>query len=463
MLDRYHEGSATRISPEAPVPVVHVGKSFERPGGAANVALNIAALGVKVTLISYVGDDSDATVLRNLLEARGVICRFVVAPGACTIVKLRALSHGQQMMRLDFERSFSNGSHDQLLEAFAQELPDHGTVVMSDYGKGTLARVADMIALAGDLPVLVDPKGEDFTRYAGATLLTPNEREFLLVAGAAADEATFIHKARAMRHQLRLKALLVTRSERGMTLLDAQDEATSIATRAREVFDVTGAGDTVIATLAVAIAAGWSVADAMVVANQAAGIVVSRHGTATVTASELVASTAHEGLDLPEVDVLAEVAAARAQGRRIVMTNGCFDVLHAGHVSYLARARALGDRLLVAVNSDASVRRLKGADRPFNTLEHRMAVLRALRAVDWVIGFDGSVAADGGYVDTPLDLIRRVGPDVLVKGGDYVADDVVGAHDVRERGGVVAIVPFLEGQSTTMLAERIRVGNGERA
>lgn len=463
MLDRYHQGSTTRISPEAPVPVLHVRQSFDRPGGAANVALNVAALGVPVTLICLVGDDRDAEILRDLLQARGVDCRFVTAPGACTIVKMRALSHGQQIMRVDFEERFAPDTQEAVAAAFADALPDHGTVVLSDYGKGTLAGVAGLIAQARDTPVLVDPKGDDFTRYAGATLLTPNEREFLHVAGPAADEEAFAAKGRAMRRTLGLAALLVTRSERGMTLIDGDDRVTSIATRAREVYDVTGAGDTVIATLAAAISSGRPVAEAMAIANQAAGIVVSRHGTATVTASELLASLTHERLDLPEEDVLAEIAAARERGQRIVMTNGCFDVLHAGHVSYLGRARALGDRLLVAVNSDASVRRLKGAERPFNALEHRTAVLRGLRAVDWVIGFDGSVAADGTRSDTPLDLIRRVRPDVLVKGGDYAPDTIVGAADVRGWGGTVEVVSFVEGQSTTNLAERIRAGkeNGQ--
>lgn len=459
MLDRYHEGSTTRISPEAPVPVLHVHKSFDRPGGAANVALNVAALGVPVTLICYVGNDADAAILRQLLEAHGVRCRFVVAPNSCTIVKMRALSHGQQIMRLDFEERFPDTAQDALGRTFIEALPHHGTVVLSDYGKGTLASVAELITLAGDTPVLVDPKGDDFSRYTGATLLTPNEREFFRVAGVAQGEEDFAVKARTLRADLRLTALLITRSERGMTLIDGSDRAVSVATRAREVYDVTGAGDTVIATLASAISSGRPLEEAMAIANQAAGIVVSRHGTATVTASELLASFTHEQFALPETDVLLEIAAARDREQRIVMTNGCFDVLHSGHVAYLARARMLGDRLLVAVNSDASVRRLKGADRPFNGLEQRMSVLRGLRSVDWVIPFNGSIAVDGAHVDTPLDLIRRVRPDVLVKGGDYVADDVVGAADVRGWGGSVAVVPFVEGQSTTALAARIRAGN----
>lgn len=457
MLDRYHEGEATRISPEAPVPVLHVHSTFDRPGGAANVALNVAALGVPVTLICYVGADQDAATLRDLLHERGVTCRFAVADGACTIVKTRALSQGQQIMRLDFEQRFADRDHDALVSMFREALPEHGTVVLSDYAKGTLGAVSDLIriARAAGKPVLVDPKGSDFSCYAGATLLTPNEREFGHIVGPADDEHDFVTRGHALRERLALDALLVTRSERGMTLMSG-DGHVSVATRAREVFDVTGAGDTVIATLAASMACGTPVRDAMIVANQAAGIVVSRHGTATVTAAELQASLTHEQLALSDDDVLADVAAARSRGQRIVMTNGCFDILHAGHISYLTRARALGDRLLVALNSDASVRRLKGAERPFNTLADRAAVLRALRAVDWVIGFDGSADTNGGWVDTPLDLIKRVAPDVLVKGGDYVADAVVGATEVRGWGGTVEIVPFVEGRSTTSLAARIR-------
>ncbi len=464
MLDRYHEGTTTRISPEAPVPVLHVSTSFQRPGGAANVALNIAALGVPVSLICYVGDDNDARILQDLLEAQGVNCHFVTVPSCCTIVKMRAISQGQQIMRLDFEQRFSCVDDPALANVFDEALADHDIVILSDYGKGTLDNVSALIARArgAGKTILVDPKGNDFSRYAGATLMTPNEREFFQIVGQADDEADFNRKGQQLRSELGLKALLVTRGERGMTLIDDADTVTSIATRAREVYDVTGAGDTVIATLAATISSGMPIKDAMAIANQAAGIVVSRPGTATVTASELLASLTHERLELDEDDILREIEAARGRGQRIVMTNGCFDILHAGHVAYLTEARTLGDRLVVAVNSDASVRRLKGATRPFNELAHRMAVMRGLRAVDWVIAFDGSRNDDGTHVDTPLDLIRKVRPDVLVKGGDYTPDTVVGADDVARWGGRVAILPFVDGQSTTGLADRIRTQEATR-
>ena len=454
MLDRYWSGPARRISPEAPVPVVHVSEFDDRPGGAGNVALNIAALGGQAWVCAPVGADEAADVLRARLEAAGVGCAFEPVPGAATITKLRVLARHQQLIRLDFEDGFPDFDAARLADGVATLLDAVGVVVCSDYAKGALRGVEAVIAAAraASRPVLVDPKGTDFARYAGALLITPNEAEFAAVAGAWADEAALVAKARRLANDCRIGHVLITRSERGMTLVAADGAPTQhIPTRAREVFDVTGAGDTVIATLAAALAAGSPLADAVQLANHAAGIAVGKLGTATVTPAELAAALTPERPPAAGVvsreRLLEEVAAARARGERVVMTNGCFDLLHAGHVRYLAEAAALGERLIVAVNDDASVRLLKGSERPIHPLAARMEVLAALRAVDWVVPFGE---------DTPRALIAAVLPDVLVKGGDYRPEDIAGGAEVIANGGEVIVLGFVEGHSTTATVGRIR-------
>ena len=455
MLDRYWSGDTERISPEAPVPVVRVRATEDRPGGAANVVRNVAALGAHGTLLGLAGADAEAAELRAQLEAAGARSRLHELPAARTITKLRVLSRHQQLIRLDFEAGFAPAQSTSLLSLLAEELPGAGALVLSDYGKGTLAEPAAWIAAARarGVPVLVDPKGRDFGRYRGATLLTPNLHEFELVAGSFASEAELEAKAVAMVHELGLDALLITRGERGMTLVPAVGEPLHLPARAIEVFDVTGAGDTVIATLAAALAAGSALRDAVALANVAAGIVVGRLGAAAVSAAELAQALGQQsdvgrGV-LDEEQLLHTVAAARERGARIVMTNGCFDVLHAGHVAYLEAARALGDRLVVAVNGDASVARLKGPGRPVNALERRMAVLAGLQSVDWVVGFEE---------DTPERLLARLRPDVLVKGGDYTREQVVGRELVESRGGRVEVLALVEDCSTTGILARLAQG-----
>ncbi|SFF47841.1 D-alpha,beta-D-heptose 7-phosphate 1-kinase /D-beta-D-heptose 1-phosphate adenylyltransferase [Fontimonas thermophila] len=455
MLDRYWTGPVQRISPEAPVPVVRVRADQVRAGGAANVALNVAALGARVRLLGVIGRDAAGAELRALVQARGIEAEWIESPSLPTITKLRVLSRNQQLLRLDFEESldctdgFDRAS---LRQRFAQCLADCDIVVCSDYGKGTLVDVAALIGLAraAGKPVLVDPKGTDYARYAGATLLTPNVPELEAVAGTAVDDADLLARAEALRARLGLEALLLTRSEKGMSLLRAAQPPLHLPAEAREVFDVTGAGDTVIATLAAALAAGVELPQACRLANVAAGIVVGKLGTATVSAAELEAALHHPHADTGVVDedtLLRLVAAARARGETVVMTNGCFDVLHAGHVRYLEAARRLGDVLIVAVNDDDSVRRLKGPTRPLNTCADRMRVLAGLRSVDWVVPFSE---------DTPARLIGRVLPDVLVKGGDYRIEQIAGHDIVTAHGGRVVVLDFHEGYSTTRIIERAR-------
>ncbi len=451
MLDRYLFGSTGRISPEAPVPVVHVQETDDRPGGAANVAVNLAALGVSTSLIGVVGEDAAAQTLAAILEGSGIGCEFAVADDRPTITKTRVQSRGQQLIRLDEENAVAMPG-DAVSGKLAGTLAGAGAVVLSDYGKGALSDVRAMISAcrAADIPVLVDPKGTDFSKYRGASLLTPNQGEFEAVAGKATSDDDLVARARAMMDELALDALLVTRSEKGMLLVEADAEPLFLSTQAREVYDVTGAGDTVIATLAAALASGQGLAAAAALANLAAGLVVRKIGVATVTPGELSAALHQRGQGgrgLVDFDaLLALVSEARERDEKIVMTNGCFDVLHAGHVAYLEEAKSLGDRLIVAVNDDDSVRRLKGESRPINALEDRMLVLAGLAAVDWVVPFSE---------DTPARLIGAVLPDVLVKGGDYRPDDIAGAKEVLQHGGEVRVLAFREGHSSSRIIDRL--------
>lgn len=453
MLDRYWQGPTSRISPEAPVPVVRIDDIENRAGGAGNVALNIATLGARAELLGIIGNDDNGQVLQQLLQQQQVGCHFHHHPLLPTITKLRVISRHQQLIRLDFEEAFDASDLSTLYQYYDQQLLQAGAVILSDYGKGALANPQRLIDAARrqQIPVLVDPKGTDFERYRGATLITPNLNEFEAVVGLARDDATLVAKGRTLIQDYDLQALLVTRSEKGMTLITAQGEPLHLPTRAREVFDVTGAGDTVISVVATALASGVSLAEAVALANTAAGIVVGKLGTATVTTEELRAelrSEHHQGAGLfDEESLLQQVAEARARGETLVMTNGCFDIIHPGHVQYLKEAKALGARLLVAVNSDESVKRLKGDSRPINPLEHRMAVLAALESVDWVVPFSE---------DTPERLICRVLPDVLVKGGDYRIEDIAGGPCVQDNGGEVIVLSFKDNCSTSAIVQRIQ-------
>ncbi|WP_286262799.1 bifunctional D-glycero-beta-D-manno-heptose-7-phosphate kinase/D-glycero-beta-D-manno-heptose 1-phosphate adenylyltransferase HldE [Thalassotalea atypica] len=454
MLDRYWQGPTQRISPEAPVPVVKIEQHEDRPGGAANVALNIASLGGQVTLSGITGTDEAAATLKTHLRAMDIACNFTEEKQIPTITKLRVISRNQQLMRLDFEQSLAEVDKSAYVKNVESLLDEHNLLLLSDYDKGTLSDVQTLIAAAKkrNIPVLVDPKGSDFSKYRGATLLTPNLSEFEGVVGPCENEAEIVRKGQALLDELSLDALLITRSEHGMTLLRKGHEEFHLPTKAREVYDVTGAGDTVIATLALAIAADAQFTQASALANIAAGIVVGKLGTSTVSEAELLAeiSTGQEsgyGV-VSEEQLKIAVSAAQTRGEHIVMTNGCFDILHAGHVSYLTHAKELGARLIVAVNDDASVTRLKGAGRPVNPADRRMAVLAGLGAVDWVVNFSE---------DTPQRLISHILPDTLVKGGDYKVEDIAGGREVIDNGGSVKVLNFEEGISTTEIINTIRL------
>ena len=453
MLDRYWHGSTSRISPEAPVPVVKVEEIEERVGGAGNVALNIAALGGQVGLLGLVGDDEPAQILEQYLSEQQVDCDLLVVPNSHTVTKLRVMSRHQQLIRLDFEDGFIVAEGQQGLAEYVKELDRCQVVILSDYDKGTLRDVPELIriARAQGKDVLIDPKGTDFSIYANATLITPNQSEFEAVVGVCSCDKDLLTKGEALRVELNLNALLVTRSEKGMVLFQRDVEPFIQPTQACEVFDVTGAGDTVIATLAISLAVGQSLIESIQLANLAAGIIIAKVGTATNSVQELQsAMLEHSPLKrgvVEKADLVQLIRQAQSVGERIVMTNGCFDILHAGHVAYISQAAKQGDRLIIAVNSDDSVSRLKGSERPVNTLMHRMAVLSGLASVDWIVSFTE---------DTPQCLIEACLPDVLVKGGDYEPKDIAGGEAVVANGGEVKVLSFIDGYSTSSIIESIK-------
>jgi len=457
MLDQYSHGETFRISPEAPVPVVHLNRWDERPGGAANVALGVAALGARPYLLGLLGDDPAADTLEKLLSKHTVKHQLVRSSNHPTITKLRVLSRNQQMIRLDREESFANDINPALQKAYFQALNDVNMVILSDYGKGTLVNSADLImaARAKNIPVIVDPKSQDFSLYRGASIITPNLKEFEAVVGACQSVDILVEKAKKLLSQYQIDALVVTRSEKGMSIILKDGTATHIAAIAREVHDVTGAGDTVIAVLGTALAVGMDLVEAATLGNMAAGIVVGKLGTATVSVQELEAACGKEqniGLGvMTEEALLTAIRISKAQGERILFTNGCFDILHSGHVMYLEQAKRLADRVIVAVNDDASVARLKGPNRPVNSLENRMSVLAGLRAVDWVVPFSE---------DTPERIIQSVSPHILVKGGDYQEIEALpGAKYVLSQGGKVQLLSLKEGCSTTKVINTIAMQN----
>lgn len=454
MLDRYWSGETSRVSAEAPIPVVLVGDIEDRPGGAGNVALNAATLGAAVELVAAVGDDEYAAPLATRLQSAGISCRFHNQAGYRTITKLRIVSRKQQLVRADFEND-APINQDAIADLVDRSLQG-GTdmLLLSDYDKGVLADPQRLIGLARQhgVPVAVDPKHKDFSVYAGATVIKPNRFELAHAMGDWQTEDEMVEKCQALIRNLGVKFVLVTRGSAGMTLVQPNQSETHFPARTRDVYDVTGAGDTVIAVLASALGAGETLLDAVGLANVAAGMVVARSGTATVSGTELRLEVAAErGFDrgvMTEEQMTIAVEEARARGEKVVFTNGCFDILHAGHVDYLAEARREGDRLIVAVNDDASVTRLKGEGRPINPVDRRMALLAGLEAVDWVLPFGGD--------DTPRALLERLQPDVLVKGGDYTLEQVVGADIVAGYGGEVKVLSLVNDSSTSAIVEKIR-------
>jgi D-beta-D-heptose 7-phosphate kinase / D-beta-D-heptose 1-phosphate adenosyltransferase len=467
MLDKYIWGEVARISPEAPVPVVRETHRSEQPGGAANVAMNLVRLGAQACVAGFTGGDENELLLAESVRANGIDSVLVPCAGFPTVTKLRILGGRQQMLRLDNERTDPRPQRDyeRLVSAVLERLPGCHALVLSDYAKGVLAPEVcrQVIDAARNLriPVLVDPKSVDYARYSGATTICPNLAELTAAARRIAhnlDAAELdaggldavLTVAEAMIPAFDLDFMTATLSEKGIALVRPGRRVVAPAV-ARQVFDVSGAGDTVIAVLALCLASGLAPETAVELANVAAGIVVGKVGTVPVEKHELLAALAPEialhaeDKVVDRAELLSRVALWKASGERVVFTNGCFDLLHIGHITLIEQARRFGDRLIVAINTDASVSALKGPTRPIVGESERSRVLAALAAVDAVVTFGEP---------TPLELILATRPDVIVKGGDYGADNIVGAQEVLSWGGQVKIVPLVEGFSTTRLIEK---------
>jgi D-beta-D-heptose 7-phosphate kinase / D-beta-D-heptose 1-phosphate adenosyltransferase len=465
MLDRFVYGSVERISPEAPIPVVNVERLVDMPGGAANVARNIAAMGARVILLGVVGTDIGAQDLKRQLASSPTIdARLVDDPARPTSVKTRYVADGQQVMRADRESRIPlpEAVERALLSEFSLALRDAAVIVLSDYAKGvlsdTVTRAAIDVARRAGKTVIVDPKSRDFGKYRGATIITPNRLELQQACGLeCVADAQVVEGARQILAAGVCDVMLVTRGKEGMSVIECDGSALHLPTTARQVYDVSGAGDTVVAAISLAVCAGAEVAEAAALANIAAGIVVGKRGTATVTTGEIIAALAPlDGRTDPQkifaLETVVQLARGwREQGLKIAFANGCFDLLHPGHISLLEQARRSADRLIVGLNADLSIRRLKGPNRPVQSEVARATVLAAIKSVDAVVIF---------AEDTPINLIETLEPDVLVKGADYTVSTVVGADTVIRRGGKVVLAELLSGHSTTETVKRVAVSAG---
>ena len=453
ILDKYIYGSVDRVSPESPVPVLRPESEESRLGGAANVASNISSLGSKVSLQGVIGRDEAAEGLKALLKEKKVK-GFFSTSSLPTISKLRLLASRQQLLRIDVEEKFSIEDWSKTKALFSKIISSTKAtvIVVSDYDKGTLRDIPFLIKQAAkkNIYTLIDPKGNDFSKYEGANIITPNYLEFSNAVGGVLSESDLTLKAKNLIEDLKLEALLITRGAEGMTLVEKQKDKmirTDFSTLAQEVFDVSGAGDTVIASLAASIASGFNLSDSVRISNVAAGIVVGKSGTATPRLSELEASFKTNADSFSKAQLKLICKEAKEDSLKVVFTNGCFDILHAGHLSYLEAAKKLGDKLIVGINNDSSVSKLKGKGRPINPLEERMALIQALKCVDYVVSFSE---------DTPLKLIEFLKPNVLVKGADYKVKDIVGSESVIKDGGEVRTIPLVKGLSSSRKIQKIK-------
>lgn len=452
MLDQYWLGETSRISPEAPVPVINIEDMENRLGGAANVAANAISVGADVTLIGMIGCDENGDRLLELLDATNIHTEIIHKEDYRTSTKLRVVSRNQQLLRLDHENSHRETDNTELLEVCEQQISEHETIVISDYDKGAVAGIERIIEAArrAGKRTIVDPKGACFDKYRNASIITPNYQEFSQVAGECGDEEELENKALGMCKELNLDALLVTRSEHGMSLFMQGQPARHFPTQAREVYDVTGAGDTVVGLFASAVSADYPIADAVKIANLGAGVAVSKLGTVAVTTEELdfsLQAVTSRGKRVADLDELKRVVAVlRRNNEKVVFTNGCFDLIHRGHIACLRDAKSRGDCLIVAINDDTSVRSIKGDSRPVCSLQNRIEVLEELSCIDWLIPFSE---------DTPLTLIEELKPDVYVKGGDYEKEKLAEYELVSSYGGEVVISPYVEGCSTTSIIDSI--------
>ena len=450
MLDKYIYGDVFRISPEAPVPVVKALKEEYRVGGAGNVAINIASIGANVSLMGIVGNDKEGKNLISILKSKKIKCILETAKINKTHTKLRIISKNQQLLRIDSEEDFCSSSQDSIFSNFKKHIDEFDAVIFSDYGKGTLLNIKKLIKIAKQKNklIFIDPKGSDYSKYNGATYITPNTNEFEQVVGECSEEIDTYKSAKRLKKHFNIDNILLTRGEKGMTLFTKDNQMIHQDTKAKSVYDVTGAGDTVIAVFAASISSGYSVKESMKLSNIAAGIVVGKIGTASATMEEVNSYIKNNFNNkiVNKSELKKIVSTNKQKGLKTVMTNGCFDIFHSGHANYLNEAKSFGNQLVVAINSDTSVAKLKGSTRPINPLAERMEVLSHIESIDWLISFEE---------ETPENLYLEVLPDILVKAGDYKIDEIAGANHVISNGGEVKIANFIEGNSTSAIINKI--------
>ena len=455
IVDSYWYGNATRVSPEAPVPVLLKDSDEEiRLGGACNVALNIASLGGEVEIIGIIGNDKDGENTKEILKKEGIKSKLIAQKNCKTIKKMRILSRNQQLLRLDSEEIINEQESKKIIELVKSSLDKNDIFVLSDYGKGTLYFIEDLIKIIRkeNKIILIDPKGDNFAKYKNADIITPNNSEFSKIVGNWKNKNELNEKAKKLLTRLNLNALMITKGSQGLSLyIKNENESFDIPSKAKEVYDVTGAGDTVIATLAYYLGKNYSLKEAAKISNIAAGIIVGKAGTAVIDKKELEIELNNNepesfgviGID----DLLNKIKLSRKHGKKIVFTNGVFDILHKGHVKYLEKAKRYGDILIVGVNDDSSARKLnKGKGRPINSSIDRMEVLSALSSTDWVVPFSD---------ENPLRLIKQIKPDFLIKGGDYKESDIIGYDFVKGYGGVTKTIDFESGYSTSSTIKKI--------
>ena len=451
ILDTYCSGSVNRISPEAPVPIVEQKNVTNRLGGAANVALNLASLGADVGLMGIVGKDSNAQTVRNLLASASINAHLIISSDTPTVNKIRISVDNHQMMRIDIEELYCGSCVSEMQVSFDEKIHNYDVVIFSDYAKGTLNCISSLISTCNkNLKIsIVDPKGSDFKKYGGANFVTPNLKEFYAVAKKSNDDSLETMGLDLCEFNS-IESVLVTKSEKGMALYSTKYDSLELPTNAKEVFDVTGAGDTVVAVLGACLAIGVDIKTAVSLSNKAAGIVVGKAGTSVVTIHELLLEeygSQISGQEFNPTELAYVINSLRADSRKVVMTNGCFDVLHVGHIEYLEKAKALGDYLVVLVNDDSSVSRLKGDSRPINSLTNRLKMLTRLRSVDAVMAFSE---------DTPEKIYNTLLPNVLVKGADYSVDEIAGSKAVLNAGHSVVLIQMVDGFSTTSLIDKMK-------
>lgn len=453
ILDKYWIGDVSRISPEAPVPILKIKNIDYRAGGAANVANNIASLDGQILLFGIIGDDEAGRQLFKLIDKKNIKKFINIKKNIKTIVKLRLQSNNHQLLRADFESDGASYNSIHINKQFLSSIKKNDLVILSDYGKGTLSNVSEIIKFTNSFKKIsiVDPKGNCFSKYKGATIITPNLIEFEAVVGKCKNNIDIETKGKKLAETLNFNYVIVTKGREGLTVIPQQGKSVSFSANTKEVFDVTGAGDTVIGTLGFFLALELDIFQSVKLANTAAGLVVGKSGTAVVSILELeryfFKDTSENNVNYDKKKIETKIKYYKDLKKRIVFTNGCFDIIHPGHLHLLNKAKKLGDVLIVGINDDNSIKKIKGSSRPINKLQDRVNMLYNLKSVDLVIPFKES---------TPLNLIKAISPDVLVKGGDYKKEEISGKNIVEKKGGKVVVIPFLKGFSSTEIINSIK-------